>query len=352
MRRLIRLLVSILFALSLTGAALCLARIAADPSLRAIRMSTTQEITALTDRMMAQRATVARLTDLIETRLAETPRNWIALDALTALVIERAIDLPPELSQRLIDRRTDDFSLLVQAADCVICAYDAGACSLTQVFICQAPVVLSPVGDLFGVARAGTAYALGDEVDQVDLALSFVGLGASAVVLVSSGTSVTVKAGAAMAKTARAMGRLTPELLDMARLAVRTGVDWAGLPAVRSIQDLSAVVRADAFLPLGQTLIDLDRIRAATDATTTLHLLPMVASATDARRLANLSEALGPKLVARAEVLGKARLLRAAIRLSTIGWLVLSALAGVALSLAMAAGSVGQRFALRRFRSI
>jgi hypothetical protein len=352
MRRIARLIVLSLFVLSLAGTAVSLARIASDPTLRALRTAASQEILAATDRMMAQASTPAHLTALIETRLAEDPRNWIALDALTQVAIEQATDLAPELTARVEVQRATDFGLLAQTASCAICAYNAAACSLSQVFICQAPVALTTLGDMIGVTRAGTAYALGEEVDQIDLALSVVGLGATATVLVSGGTSAGVRAGAALAKTARAMGRLAPELVDIARLAVRNGVDWAELPAVRSLDDLRSAIRADAFAQLSDLLTDLERLRAATDSTTALHLLPLVGSAGNARQLAGAAEALGPKLIGAAEVLGKARLLRTTARLTNIGWSVFSALSGLGLSLVMMAASFGQRLSLRALRDV
>lgn len=348
MRRLIRLFFLSLLLLSLAAAALSFVRISMDPTLRPLRAAAAAEILTATETMLAQPDTPALLADRIELRLAEVPRNWIALDALTDLAIERAIDLSPDLSERVILARSEDFSFLAQAQSCAACAFDAAQCNLALVFACQAPVALTPIGDVMGVSRAGAAYLSGAEVDQIDLALSVVGLGATAAVLVSGGTSVTVKAGAGLAKTARSMGRLSPALLDMARVAVRDGVDWVRLPAVRSYDDLTAILRADALAPLTQTLTDLERVRAATDTTTALHLLPLVDDAADARHLANAAEVLGPKLTGRAEVLGKARLFRATVRISGIGWSLVAGLGGLALSLLAFAGSLGQSMALKR----
>ena len=118
-------------------------------------------------------------------------------------------------------------------------------------------------------------------------------------------------------------------------VAVMDGVKWDALPAARSADDLYAALRWDAFAPLAATLADMDRIRAATSTTDTLHLLPLIDSAGDARRLGNAAEALGPKLVGRAEVLGKAKLLRATTRITGTAWALVGGLAGLFLSAAM-----------------
>lgn len=334
LRGLTRLVLLLVLAASLAGTTLTAARIAANPLISPFTEATAAQIIAATNRMLAEAATPATLQAHITNRLAETPRNWLALDALLDLANERKVALPEDLTDAVQIAREDDHSYYATVTSCAACAYDPAQCSLNQVMVCQAPVALTPIGDIAGITRAGVAYAAGDDIDQIDLALSVVGLGATAAMLASGGTSAVVKAGASLAKLARKMDRLSPRLVAMASDAVRGGVDWARLPAVRSLDDLSAAIRAEAFTPLTNTLTDLDRLRAATTATTALHLLPLVDDATDARRLANAAEALGPKLAGRAELLGKARLFRATLRLSETAWALTAALTSLLLSAA------------------
>jgi hypothetical protein len=350
MRRLVRLGLLVVLIGSLAATGFGTLRVLSDPTLTAIRTAAAAEIIAATDTMLATNATPERLAALIEVRLQETPRNWLALDALTDLVAERGIALPVSLLRRVSEARADDFSLLSQASACALCAYDPAQCSLSQVMMCQAPVALTPVGDIAGVTRAGVAYVSGEPIDQIDLALSVVGLGATAVVLASGGTSVVVKAGASLAKLARRMGRVSPRLAEMAIAAAKEGVDWAALPAARSVDDISAAIRAEAFAPLTATLTDLERLRAATDATTALHLLPLVDDAKDASSLAAAAEALGPRLIGRAEVLGKTRLFRTTLRVSETAWALISGLSGLLLSLAALMGSALQSYLFRILR--
>lgn len=350
MRRLARLMIHLFLALSLSGAILSMVRIANDPALRPLREAGMQEIAAAAEAAMAATATPARLSGLLAARLAESPRNWVAIDALTALAIERAIDLDPALLAEVSAARAQNFSLASRAASCAICAYNAAACSLSEVFACQVPVALTPVGDVLGISRAGLRYASGQEVDRVDLALSVVGLGASVAVLASAGAAAPLKAGAGLAKTAHGMGRLSPGLTGLALAAAREGVDWAGLPAVRSLDGLKAAVRPEAFAPLASVLGDLERLRQVAGTAEALHLLPLVGTASEARQLALVAEAVGPRIVGHAEVLGKVRLLRTSVRLTGIGWSALACLGGLILSMAMMASSIGQGFALRRLR--
>ncbi|MGV8950637.1 MAG: hypothetical protein ACOH2M_05990 [Cypionkella sp.] len=350
LRRLLRLTLTLVLATSMAGTVLTATRIASDPLIAPYTDAAADQIIAATDRMLAAADTPALLQARVVARLAETPRNWLALDALTDLAIERAIDLPPDLLETVRIKREDDHGLYAQTVSCATCAYDPAQCSLSQVMICQAPIALTPIGDIAGVTRAGVAYATGDPVDQLDLALSVVGLGATAAVVASGGTSYTVKAGASLAKLARRMGRLSPRLIEMALDGVRNGVRWADLPRVRSLDDLTAAVRIEAFAPLTSTMTDLSHLTTATNATTALHLLPLVDDAADARRLASAATALGPKVVGRAEVLGKARLFRATLRVTKTAVALGAGIIGILLSAAMLIASMIQHALLRRLR--
>lgn len=350
MRRLVRRLLALALAASFGLSALTTARIALSPDLAPLREATAAEITATTDRMLATEATPARIETLILTRLAESPRNWPALTAIRALADERGIPLAPDTQAAYDAALATDEGLMKQAGDCARCIWDISQCSLSKVLICRAPVDLTFVGDIAGVSRAASNYVTGAEIDQIDLGLSVVGLAATAAILVSGGTSATVKAGAGAAKVARGLNRLSDGVTEMVRVAVMDGVRWDALPAARSADDLYAALRWDAFAPLAATLADMDRIRAATSTTDTLHLLPLIDSAGDARRLGNAAEALGPKLVGRAEVLGKAKLLRATTRITGTAWALVGGIAGLFLSAALLLIHSFQHWALRRLR--
>lgn len=324
--------------------------IARDPLLRPILDSTVHQIVATTDRDMARRATPQRLADLIDARLRQQPRNWVALQALMEEARLRDLPMPPATDAAFAAAWDEDSSLRAAVTGCAACAYDPAACTLSNLLICQAPVALTPVGDLAGIARAGVAWSTGGDVDEIDLGLSVLGLGATGLVLASGGASGMVKAGASTAKLARRMDLLSPRLTAMAGDAVQRGVDWTALPAVRSVADLRRAVRAEAFAPLTSILLDLDRLRVATSTPTALHLLPLIDTASDSSRLARAGEALGPRLVARAEVLGKTRLLRATIRVGDTALALIGGMIGMALTIAQLVGGAVQTAVLRALR--
>lgn len=305
------------------------ADIARSPGLAPLVARSSEEIVAATDRMMAATATPGHLSRLIAARLNEDPRNWIALAALRDEAAARGIALPVPLAAAYDAAFDDDTGPAAQAADCAACLWDIAACSLSNVLICKAPILLTPVEDIRGIAKAGWDNAQGNPVDGIDLGLSIAGLGATSLILASGGTNATVKLGAGLARIARGMDLLSPRLAATMGDALRAGVDWAALPAVRSAGDLAGLVRADALAPVTAVMGDLGRIRRAVGTTGALHLLAHVDDAADARRMARATEALGTRSVGRIEVLGKARFLRATVRWSDAAREVMAGLLGM-----------------------
>ncbi len=326
-------------------------RILRDPLVRPVVDAPLNEIAAASDRMMAREATPARIAARLGELLAEDPRNWLAIQAVEGVAVERGVTLPPDLAARRAALWDEDSGLLAQAGDCAACVWDAGTCTLTNALVCNAPVTLSPVGDVVGLGRAGVAWATGGDVDQIDLALSIIGLGATATIIASGGTSLTLKLGAGIIKLARRMSLVSPRLTALLSDVAARGIDWRMVTRM-DFSDPARLIRADVVAPLASIASDMGRVGRALPATETLHLLRYVDDAADARRLANASEALGPKTLGRIEVLGKARFLRATVRFSDLAIQTIAGIAGLALSLATALGAMAQSLMIRFLRRL
>ncbi|MCJ8138679.1 hypothetical protein [Falsirhodobacter halotolerans] len=307
------------------------------------------EISAAMDRAMAREATADRVNARLADLLAEDPRNWVAIDAVVDVAGERGLPMDPA---PITAARDMDFSLTARMATCAACAWNIRECRLSAELACQAPMLLTGLGDITELAREGMNYAAGREVDDLNIALAAVGLGATVFVIASGGTTVGLKAGAGLVKTARGMRLLSPRLTATLTRAAREGVDWATLPAVRTQADLTRALRPAVLAPVADTARAVGRIEGALPPVQTLHLLRHVDDATDARRIANAAEALGPRTVGRMEILSKSRFLRATVRLSRTGAGLLAGILGLILSLAGLAAQMGQTIALRRLRAL
>jgi hypothetical protein len=351
-RRLARAALSLCLLLSLLATVLAGIRIARDPLIAPFVDRGADAIVAATDRLMAEYATPERVAALLAGRLGEDPRNWVAIDALMQVAAERSLPLPPDLVAARDAAWAEDSDWLEGLGECARCAFDPGACTLSNVLLCQVPVALTPLGDIAGLSRAGAAYATGGDIDEIDLALSVVGLGATAAILASGGSSSLVKAGASTARMARRMGLLSPRLTELGLTAARRGIDWAALPAVRSSDDLARVVRMEALAPVLAVTSDMGRMNRALGTTRALHMLGYVDDAADARRLARASEAMGARSLGRIEVLGKARFLRATVRWSNASIMLVGGFVGSLAALAALASGVVQGAGLRALRRL
>ncbi|MDP3339037.1 hypothetical protein [Frigidibacter sp.] len=342
------LLLILLASLALSGQSL--ATIARSPGIAPFVDRGADSIDAAMERALAKEATPERIEALLRAQMAGEDRNWLAIRAIEGVADERGLAIPPDLTDSIAAAWDQDSGFWASAGGCLACAYDPAQCTLSAELLCQAPMVATPLGDIAGVAKEGLAYSTGNEVDEINLALSLVGLGAVALVVATGGSSATVKIGASVAKLARRMGLVSPRLGALASDALRHGVDWARVPSVRGADDLGRVLRPDRFAPLVAIASDLGRTSRTLGTTDALHLLRYVDDAPDARRIANAAEALGPKTVGRMEVLGKSRFLRATVRLSNLTLQLFAGLIGLLLSAASLIGSSLSSLAMRGLR--
>lgn len=327
-------------------------RIANDPLLRPVIERGADEFAAALEREMAEAATTEAITSRIRLLLAETPRNWIAIQALEDLAAERALPLPPDLIAERAVAWDEDSGWLAMTGGCLTCTFDASTCSLSMAMVCNVPVAMTPVGDLVGLGKAAADYIAGREIDQLDLALSIVGIGATLATVATGGTSYTLKAGASLLRLARKMSLLPPRLLALVTDVARTGIRWDELAAFDTLADPARLIVADRVAPLASVASDLGRISAKLDSSRTLHLLRHIDGPDDARRIATATERLGSRVVGALELLGKSRFMRLSLRMADEAWALAAGIAGSLLSLGAAVTSLLQSLLFRRMRRV
>lgn len=275
---------------------------------------TLEEIEQRAESALAREATPERTEARLGALLGETPRNWLAIEAVGSLAAERGIAISPELAARRQAAHAADFSVGERAGRCARCLWDTSTCSLQNVLYCKGPVLITPVDDVIVVTREGIRFLLGDEVDTIELGLSVIGLAAVAVVPLTGGVSTSVKVGAGFGKVGYRMGRLSRGLMQPLERAVREGVDWGRLHAVRSLDDFAPLLRPQVVQPAAAVVSDFGHLRAATGVRHSLHLLQHADTPADLRRISNTAEALKRRTVGAFELLGRSRIMRLTMR--------------------------------------
>lgn len=275
---------------------------------------TESQLAAAYDRALTRTATPEALAARIDARLAEAPRDWVVIDALFDLAEAQSIPLPDDLALRREALNAEDNGWIASGLDCAACAWDLRDCSLSGALSCGIAVNLTVLGDLFALTREGAHYVAGEPVDQVDVGIAFVGIAATGLVVVTGGTSYSVKIGAGLLRVANRMGRLAPEILAVFRRAMVFGVDWARLPAVRSADELASLARPAVIRPAVAVAQDLGRLNTRLGTRQALHLMGAIDTPAEAARIGRAAEALGPRTLGTLEMLGKSRFLRLGLR--------------------------------------
>lgn len=324
LRQAARTALSLVLMASLALAGWSLWQVSRNPALRPLVDRGADQIVAATDRWLAASATQATVEARLDALVAEDKRNWLAIEAVEGVAADQGLTLSPDYHQRRDTAWADDSGWLTRSGDCLACAVNAASCDLSGILICQAPMVLTPLGDLVGVGVEGFHWATGSDFDQLNLAFSAVGLGAEAALALTGGSSAMVKGGASIGKLALKMGLMSPRLTGLLLDAARRGIDWRRVPWFPGAADLKAAVRPEVIRPVVDVASQVGRIGARLSVPETLHILRYVDDAAEAKALANAAEALGPQTVGRLELMGKSRFLRATLRASdtvlALGW--------------------------------
>ncbi len=330
MLRLVRLLLGLTAFLTFAGSLWVLAQ---SPFAAPYRDRTEAELKVALERVLGPEMTSERLAGRIGAALDAGEADEAA--AVARLATGRGVTLPDEIVVRL--------AVAEAAADgweaCLACAWDPGNCpDLTRVAICNLPAEMTPFGDLNALRRAGQDWFSGEEVDRVDLSLAVVGLVATGAILLTAGSSASVKAGATGLRVARRIGALTPSLGDEVASLARRAIDWDRLGDVVLLRAGRETLLTPAGGRLAGMAADVGRIGARTDAGDTLALLRYADTPDELAGVARVADATGAETRGAFAILGKARVIRATKRLTEMALLaigLLSALAAQLLALAL-----------------
>lgn len=324
LRQAARTALSLMLIASLALAGWSLWQVRSNPALRPFVDRGADQIIAATDRWLATNATGAKVEARLDVLLAQDKRNWLAIEAVEGVAADQGLSLSDDYHERRAKAWADDSGWLTRSGDCLSCAVNAASCDLSGILICQAPMVLTPLGDLAGIGVESFHWATGSDVDHLNLAFSAVGLGAEAALAVTGGSSALVKGGTGIGKLALKMGLLSPRLTGLLLDAARRGIDWSRVPWLPGADDLKAALQPEVIRPVVEVASQIGRIGGKLSVPETLHVLRYVDDASDAKALANAAGALGPKTVGRLELMGKSRFLRATLRASdtmlALGW--------------------------------
>jgi len=228
------------------------------------------------------------------------------------LAQDRAIPVPPELAAKVRSAVEGDNSAGAYAqsfASGLITGEPDDAVGLAGTVAGD----LFVFGDIRDALREGTRYARGEEVDQLLLGLSVVGIAITGATYASMGAGAPARAGLSVVKAARKTGRLSGHMADWIGRSVREAVDWSALRqvgamlgqpalAARAVRSAVKTEKASGLLKLAG---DVGTVQARAGTLAALDGLRVAQSPADMARVARLAEKKGSRTRAILKTLGR-----------------------------------------------
>ncbi|MDK3019799.1 hypothetical protein [Pseudodonghicola flavimaris] len=256
----------------------------------------------------------ARLEQELQSQLNESPRNWVIIESLKRIAERREIEISEDLSEALEQAFGDDHSMLRSLRECSLCVWDRSTCETSTAMVCGIAIDLTPLGDIASLGRAGTRYWNGEDIDELDVAFSVIGLSATVLSVSTAGTSLSIKAGAGFLKFAHRANKIPPQIARVLMHAARNGIDWAGLRKVRRLDDLKTVLRMHALRPAIEVASSIGNIVNQTGMPQGMHLLKISTNTDDLRMISKASDAWHRQTAGYLAILGKQRVTRLTMR--------------------------------------
>lgn len=169
------------------------------------------------------------------------------------------------------------------------------------------------VGDVRDLSKEFEKYNKGEEVNELIVVLSGVGIGLTALTVGSLGSAAPVKAGVSMIKFATKAQRVTVHFQKMLLKLGRKVFDWTDFKKIskqsKSIRSLRMAAKKayhpEAMKPLQTIAKRVNRIRKYSSAADTVHLLKYIESSDDLIHLEVLVVKQGSKAKGLMKLLGK-----------------------------------------------
>lgn len=172
------------------------------------------------------------------------------------------------------------------------------------------------VGDARDLYKEYQKHQAGQEVDELIITLSGIGIGLTAATIGSGGTAAPVKIGTSVLKLASKTGRLSRRFTQELIIRAEKAFDWNQFIRLsQSASDLRGIKRAasQAFNPramksLSELADQANHIRKLTSTSDAIYLLKYVETADDLRRIEKLASKQGKYTKGIMKFLGKSAL--------------------------------------------
>ncbi|MFT0213482.1 hypothetical protein VQ643_12885 [Pseudomonas sp. F1_0610] len=244
--------------------------------------------------------------------LLETPADWLVIDLMQEYAQEQKFSLNTALLEQIELRDSEERGYWAAAQDCWQCVRDPEHCPISFAQTCNVVTEMTPVGDVRSLIIEYGHWQNDQEVDQLNVALSVVGLGATAAAVGTVGSSLSIKVGAGFIKAAKNAKRLNSKLT---RFLVRNTaglLDFSKVPKgwVSEPRLLKQAINSEKYQNITQLAGGVgDMLRGAGFART-IKYVNTIDDAHDAAKLGRLAKVSKSRGIVALEMMGKNRLFK------------------------------------------
>jgi hypothetical protein len=283
---------------------------------------------------LADRAVAERLTPAVAEREIEAALVAGDVDlanSFAELAAERGSALRPELAARVAAANSTSASA-VRNAKSFVHGLVVGEPGDMAGFAGTAVGDLVVIGDVRDAVREGVHYAKGEQMDELILGLSCVGIAVTVGTYASVGIGAPARIGLSLVKGAGKAGRLSAHLASWMTRSVRGVVDMGAARkalaeasitrpalAVRGVRD---AVKLDKAEGLVTAVRDVGRVQARAGTQAALDSLKIAQGPKDMSRLARLAEAKGGKTRAIIKLAGRAAIVLTTALFDLASWML------------------------------
>ncbi|WP_050406400.1 hypothetical protein [Bradyrhizobium embrapense] len=270
----------------------------------------------------------ALISDNIEAALAAGDADLAT--SFVALASEQNIALSTELTKRVDDAREEQSSTTHFAKGFATGLVTGNADDVASLSGTVAGD-LFVFGDVRDVVREGKHLVMGEDTDQLVLALAAAGLAVTAATYVSVGGVAPLRAGLTLVKDTRKAGRLSEGMIEWAGRSTREVVDQPALreavasgSVLRPAETATAIraaFRAEKAGGLVRVAKDVGRIGEAAGVRAARDTLKIAENPQEIARAARIAETKGGQTRAIIKLLGRGALLLAAGTFNLTMWL-------------------------------
>lgn len=283
-----------------------------NPITHVVAEASMEEVNYQLDKLLLEIADEKTIEAKLNEALAQTPRKWETIELYLDYIAEQNYMISEETLQLAESLKDDDSGFWQSSVQCFECMHSPETCPMNWAQSCNIAVEFTPVGDVRSLYGEYDNWSNDREIDQLNVGLSVLGLGATVAAVGTMGGSLAIKGGAAFLKTAKNAKKLNPRMIKFLNESSTGLIDFSKVPSnwMTSPSSLNRAIDPDKMATLSKFAENLYDVQNIAGIPRTLKYLDRIDHAHDAEKLARLTKMSKTKPFVAMELTSKGRLFK------------------------------------------